>query len=311
MTYLWLLLYALFMLVGNVMNKTNSNAFSSKGITGSLFFVFETSIFALLYFWAFNGFKLEFNSRVILYGFLYGLVVILTVIPSIFVYRYATFSFVSLVSGCLVLLLSLVSGAVFFDEIIGFDKLLRVIIMLCATFVIFLGRNEQNNEKGKQTKEGNKKNITISCLIIAFFAVVSTLGTALVKFYSVDSGVTDQNSFFFMTNIFSALLVLPILPFAMKKDGVSLKDLGLMLRSKKTVFSAVTTLNSNLSSIVLIFLLANMDVSVFTSVSAALSFAVVAVTTPIIKEKLDKYTIAATVIAILSVVIPSFISGLI
>lgn len=310
------LLFAFFFasrVFSDVMRKKNSKVFSTSGLTGSLFYVFETSLFALFYFWVLNGFVLHFNGRVLLYGLLYGLVVLTTLVPSVFLYNYTTFAFASFVSGSFALIMSLLSGWLVFGEAITADKLFRVILMLMATGVIFLGRRgdlckSAPDEKGKRS---GARNLIIAVLLIAFTAVIGAAGTAIMKFYSADPAVTDQNSFFFATNVFSALLVLPILPFTMRHDGVSMGDLFGMVKSKKTLYSAITTINSNLNSIVQMLLLGMMEVSVFTPLSSAVSFAAVAIATPIIGEKLDKYTVISTAIAIASVVLPPALAALI
>jgi len=297
----------------DVMRKKNSKVFSTNGLTSSLFYVFETSLFALFYFWVLNGFVLHFNGRVLLYGLLYGLVVLTTLVPSVFLYNYTTFAFASFVSGSFSLIMSLLSGWLVFGEAITADKLFRVVLMLMATGVIFLGRRgdlckSATDEKGKRS---GARNLIIAVLLITFTTVVGAAGTAIMKFYSADPAVTDQNSFFFATNVFSALLVLPILPFTMRHDGVSMGDLFGMVKSKKTLYSAITTINSNLNSIVQMLLLGMMEVSVFTPLSSAFSFAAVAIATPIIGEKLDKYTVISTAIAIASVVLPPALAALI
>ena len=294
----------------DVMRKKNSNAFSVSGITGSLFYVFETSLFALFYFWALNGFKLSFNNHVLVYGMIYGIVVILTLVLSIFVYRYATFSFVTFVSGSVSLMLSLLVGNLLFNEVISPDKILRIALMLVATFVIFLGNKNKDNKKSSSEEHQTnivKRNFVIACVIIVLNSILAAVATAILKFYAGDPNVTDQNSFFFATNIFSALLVLPILPFTMKKNKVKMSELFRMVKSKKTVYSAVTTINSNIRSIIQILILGMMDVSIFSPISSALGFVAVAIATPIIGEKLNKYTVIATIIAIVSVFLPFFL----
>ena len=301
--------YFLTRILSDVMRKKNSSTFSADGLTGTLLYVFETSLFALFYFWALNGFQLKFNSTVVLYGLLYGIIVIVSLVTSIFVYNYASFAFVSFVSGSMTLILSLLSGVILFEETISVEKILRVVIMLGATAVIFIGRNsgKDKNEEKSGTKGEKRKKLIIVLSTIVFMSLIGAAGTAVLKFYSADPNVTDQNSFFFITNIFSALLVMPVLTFTMKRDKIELLDLWKMVKSKKSIYSAITTFNSNIHSIIQMLLLGMMDVSVYTPVSSAFTFVAVAVATPIIGEKLNKYTIIATAIAVLSVVLPAII----
>ena len=185
--------------------------------------------------------------------------------------------------------------------------------MLVATLIIFLGRNAEGKKKeGADGGRPEKKRHSPKLYICIFVSVLlGCASTVLLKFYSQDAGVTDQNSMFFATNIFSALLTLPILPFTMKRDGVSLSDIGKMLKSKKTVYSAITTANSNVASIIQITLLSMMEVSVFNPIAGALSFVAMAIAVPIMGERLNRYTVLSTATAILSVVIPALIGSVI
>ena len=299
--------------LSDIMRKKNSSAFSLNGLTGSLFYVFETSVMALFFFWALNGFTLSFNSRVFVYGFIYGIIVVCSLIPSIFMYNYASFAYITFLSGSASLVISLISGVLIFSEEITVEKILRIILMLMATLVIFLGRSSKSENKEKKpdsnaTKRANRKKSLKLYFCILVSVLLGAASTVLLKFYALDGAVTDQNSMFFATNIFSAALVLPVLPFTMKRDGVGFEDITKMLKSKKTVYSAITTLNSNIASVITITLLAIMDVSVYTPVASALTFVAMAIAVPIMGEKLTKHTLIATLIAILSVIAPPLIS---
>ena len=164
--------------------------------------------------------------------------------------------------------------------------------MLCATAVMFIGRNSNKakTEAENESKTEKRKKLIIVLSTLAFMSLIGAASTAVLKYYSADTNVTDQNSFFFITNIFSAFLVLPVLPFTMKRDKIKPSDLWKMVKSKKTIYSAVTTLNSNINSVVQLLLLGMMDVSIYTPLSSAFAFAAVDVATPIIGEKLNRYT---------------------
>ena len=99
MIILFILYFAL-RVFADVMKKKVTNSFSVSGVSGSLFFVLETSIFAMLVFFVLNGFKLYINPLVTFYGFLYGVLVIFSTVSSVFVYNFATIAFVGFFSSC-------------------------------------------------------------------------------------------------------------------------------------------------------------------------------------------------------------------
>lgn len=110
-----------------------------------------------------------------------------------------------------------------------------------------------------------------------------------------------------MTNLFSAGIGLAILLFFVCIRHVRVGDVKRMVINKNFFNSLFTTLNSNAASLMSLKLVAMMDVAIHTTMSSALGFIAVALVSPIIKEKLDRYTIIATTAAVLSVVVPALI----
>ena len=292
---------------GDVIKKKITNSFSTKGISGSLFYVLETSIFAMFVFFALNGFRLYVNPRVVFYGFLYGVVVIISVATSIFVYKYVTIAFAGFAASCLTLIMSLALGVLLFSETVTAGNLLRIALMLCAVAVSFVGAGGFGKGTPLTAIKQNKHFLKGIALILVL-GIIACLSTVVMKYYTADEGVTDSNSLFFMTNVFSAILVIPMIPFAAKHDSVKLAELVGLIKSKGTVFAMLSTASSNLCSIVSILILAKLDVSVFTPISGALGFIATAVATPIVREKLDKYTVIATLLSISSVALPALIA---
>ena len=299
-------LYLAFRVVNDVVKKKVSNSFSGNGVSGSLFFVLETSIFAMLVFFVLNGFKLYVNPRVAFYGFLYGVIVIVAVASGVFVYNYATIAFVGFASSGVNLLLSLLLGVVLFSEKVGFGTVFRIVLMLLAALVSFIGAGGFGKGDSVKALRGNKFLVGIFFTVI--IGVTTSLANVLMKYYGTDPGVTDSNSFFFMTNVFSGLLVIPMIPFAAKRDGVKFSELVDYVKGKKALYAMLTTASSNLCSVFSILILAMIDVSVFTPLQGALGFVSIAIATPIIREKLDKYTLIATALAIASVAVPELIA---
>lgn len=299
-------LYLAFRVVSDVVKKKVSDSFSGNGVSGSLFFVLETSIFSMFVFFALNGFKLYINPRVAFYGFLYGVIVIVAVASGVFVYNYATIAFVGFASSCVNLLLSLLLGVVLFSEKVSFGTVMRIVLMLLAAVVSFAGAGGFG--KGTSLKALRGRRFLIGIIFTVIMGVTASLSTVLMKYYGADAGVTDSNSFFFMTNVFSGLLVIPMIPFAARRDGVKFSELLDYVKGKKVIYAMLTTASSNLCSVFSILILAMIDVSVFTPLQGALGFVSIAIATPIIREKLDKYTLIATALAIASVAVPELIA---
>lgn len=105
-------------------------------------------------------------------------------------------------------------------------------------------------------------------LLCVLPAVCTGFNVIWQKMYTVTDGVCDTNSFFLATNLLIVLFSFLILLVMGKKSGT----FGLSIHAfsaRQTGNIAARTLLSNLSSVIGIFLLAHMNVSVYTVLSSA------------------------------------------
>jgi hypothetical protein len=176
--------------------------------------------------------------------------------------------------------------------------------MLLCVFTIFIGTKRSGES------EERKKLSPLTFILPSIYALIGLAITFIVKYYLVTEGSTDTNSLYFMTNVFCAAYSLPILAVMMlvkKKDKPNTKDLLLAAVDKRCLGSLVNTGIGSVQMVVGTLLIEAMDVAVYTPVTSAIGFVAMAIATPIVKEKLDVYKISATVIAILSLFLPSLI----
>lgn len=288
--------------------KKNSQTFSVGGISGALIFTVETSLLSLLFFWMFNGFSLSVTSKTCLYAFFYSIPVILCVVIAIFVYKFGSFAFISFTRSTLALIASMLLGRFAFGEAISAEKILRVAFLMLATSILFYSNLKKAKCKSLDDASKNCFFHPIGVMLTVALAIVGCFSTFILKsFSSIESGAGDSNSFLFMTNLFSAGIGLAILLFFVCIRHVRVGDVKRMVINKSFFNSLFTTLNSNAASLMSLKLVAMMDVAIHTTMSSALGFIAVALVSPIIKEKLDRYTIIATTAAVLSVVVPALI----
>ena len=304
MPYLLLLVFFLTRVFASVTTKMNSRSFSAFGNTGSLLFVMETSIFSLLFFWGMNGFKLFINPTVALYSAVYGALVVLNLFCTVFVYNYGSVATVSFVIGTVSLIASMISGMLLFGERMMPDKLLRIGLMFVCIFIVLLGA-KKNAPVTEREAKGHSGIHPLAIILPTAMAVISTCVSLIIKYYSTDVTATDSNTLFFMTNLFSLIYSIPIVFVTMKRDKISPKDVIVICKDKR---SAVVFLNTAIGCVqagVTALLLATMDVAVYTPLTSALGFIALAAATPMVRERLDRYTVCATAVAILSIVLPT------
>ena len=134
--------------------------------------------------------------------------------------------------------------------------------------------------------------------------------TILIKLYLQDESAADANSLYFMTNVFCIIYSAPILLVMMlmrKKKDPEPSEILRACVDKRCLGAFINTGVGAITTITCTVLIEQMDVALYTPVISALGFIAMAVVTPLVKERLDIYKIAATVIAILSLFLPSLV----
>lgn len=306
MPYLLLLAYLATRTSTTLTSKQTSRDFTPHGISGSLVYTIEVGLFSLFFYWALNSFKLTINGTVLIYGAIWGALAVTNMVLNIFMYNYGTVTFVNFVSNTISVTSAALFGLILFNESITVDKIIRILLMILCVMTMFYG----TKKKSPREITSEKKKNAISPLAFVIPAVVSLLGvfaTMLQKYYVGDASSTDNNSLFFTCNIFCIIYSAPILFLACKKEGVGLRQLTEITLHKRSTFVFLHTAICAVQQVIMTLLISRMDLAVYTPLTSALAFVAFALATPLVKEKLDKYTIAATAIAILSIVLPEII----
>lgn len=306
MPYFLLFIFLITRTVTSVTSKSCSRIFSARGVTGSLMYTIETSLLSLICYWAYNGFHLSFNPTVTLYGAIYGALVVVSLIFTTFMYNYGSIAFINFVTSTVSLTSAALAGMLFFDEIITPDKLLRIAIMLVAVFVVMLGARKKMPEADQNRK---KRGIHPFVIIMpTLVAIVGTGASIVLKAYVAADGATDENSLFFMTNVFSFAYTVPILLFVARRERVTAHEISKIFIDKRGVILVLAIAVSGVQSMITALLISQMDVAVYTPITSATGFVALAIATPLVRERLDKYTLTATAVAILSLFLPLLIS---
>lgn len=305
MPYLLLSAYLLIRVASSVTVKKNSREFSSLGLIGTLIYVFETGVFSLFFFYALNGFTLNINLTLTLFAAIYGAVVLLNLVPTMFMYNYGTITLVNFVSNTVLIISSTVVGVTLFSESFSYSTLLRITLMLLCVLTVYLGA-----QKNLPESESVKKRRSVHPLAIILPSVTALMAlttTVIIKLHNNHPDYTDTTSLYFMTNVFCIIYTVPIIAMIARKSGIGARGVAKMIINKRTVGSLINTAIGAVLSITTAALLSSMDVAVYTPVTSALGFIALAIATPIVREKLDRYTVLATVLSILSIILPHLI----
>ena len=189
------------------------------------------------------------------------------------------------------LVVTAISGYVLFSENVTLLSLIRIALMLGATFAVYY-----NTKTDKSLPSGNKTRLIgiVLCIIAAFGGVIATVTS---KAFANDTRVTDTNSFFFLTNViivvFSALVVL-ILNISSRKreksDRIKPWQYGMIF---------VTTIMSNISSVISVLILESGDVSLYAPLSGALNLVSAQTVSVFYREKIKPLPLILAIFAVI------------
>lgn len=298
------LLFLISVVVGicsKAFSKLCSNILSQNSVAKYSLVLVINSLVACLFFGAFGGFRIYVNGITLLYSVIYAAIAAISIISGVIVYRYASISNVNIVSSSCGMICTAVIGWIIFSEKVGTSNIFRLAIMLMAIVFVFL--DQRRNEIAITEKKKEKGNNFYLVLIIAVITACGCANTIVLKSFTISERVTDENSFFFFTNVF--LLIASLTVFIVScicKQGEFRESIKL-LRPNKMIAIAGNTICGNISSIVSVLIMAQLDVSIYSPISSSLGIIVGVIGSLMFKEKLGVYAYIAAAVACIAVII--------
>ena len=289
-------------LCAKAFSKICSNIVSEKSVASFSIVLLVNSIVACIFFYISAEFSIALNGITVLYSLSYAIIAAVSIISNIVVYRYATISGITVISGACSLLCTTVVGGLLFKENIGGKTVLRLLIMIVAMIFAFIEQNNRN--KPDADKGAKKKNAFIHLiLMVAVIALCGCSNTLILKFFSASENVTDKNSFFFFTNVILGIgsAITFWIACIQKKDEFS--NSIVLLKPRKIVSVAGNTICSNISSIITVIIVSQMDVSLFSPISSAMGILTGVAGSLIFKEKQSYLAYIAASIACIAIII--------
>ena len=296
------LLFLILVLVGigsKVFSKLCSNMLNQNSAAKYSLVLVVNSIVACLFFGCSVGFRIFANGATLLYAVVYAAIAAVSIISGVIVYRYASISNVNIVSSSCGMICTAMIGWMFFSEIVHLSNVFRLFVMLVAIVFVFL------DQKKKETvSEGRKKSNNFSlALIIAVITACGCANTVVLKAFATSEKVTDENSFFFFTNVFLLIGSLIVYTVACLKKQGEFKDSVKLLYPKKMIAIAGNTVCSNISSLVSILIVAQLDISIYSPISSALGIIVGMIGSLMFRERLGVFAYAAAIAAGIAVIL--------
>lgn len=284
-------------LVSNICKKYYSIAVAHGGSAAKPALLLINSVVALFFFAAFAGFKLEINTVTAIYSLLYALVAGATLLASVVMMRLADIATVTVISTAFGLFVGSGVGVFIFGETLGKSEILKIAIMLVASLLVFLGTKSGNKSEG--SGKGSVLGLLAAVLMVS---ILSGISTVILKYFSLEPNVKSENVMFFYTNVFLGVGSAIWFLINLKKTR-GIKKSFFVFNFKGYIAIVGNTIANNIGSILSIWLLAAMSVTAYTPVSSALGIVAGVVSSLILKEKLNKYSVAAAAISVFAVIL--------
>ena len=287
----------------SLFNIWSNQKYSRRSKGSSDFFVYAliTGIMAMGVFYVTSGFNIVLNTRTCIYGVVYALVIFINYFFGLAIYKHMGIAETTFINSGLSLVLMTLSGMFFFGEQITLMLGIQILLVLCTVLAIFLGNKKTAKSKGV-TKIG-----ILMCLGRVVLGVICGI---IAKAFAEDTEVTDQNSFFFITNVFivafaliSVIITNKFSPKEIGKKLVQISWLGYLL-------IAVNVLASNMHSLLQIEIFRISDFILYTPLTGALGILAGEIIAVFIAK--EKPRILATILAmssLLVVLLPNIIEA--
>lgn len=282
-------------LILSVLNTLLSKKFEQSFTATFLNFIkynLINAFFACFFLLAMNGFKFGMNVPTLIYSVAYAIIVISILILNLFAYKYAPMPLVSIISTSG----SIVSSSVFtliHQGSLTIVAIIASVLMLTALVLPLIG-----------SKLSFHKATIPVC--IAFF-LISSANTIILKLFTLTPSVTDSGSFFIMTNIIIVIIALASLLVFILSKKATVKETIKPLPLKQCINILIRTAASNASSLLSIFAIALMSLTVYSTLTSALGIVSAFLLSLLyFKEKTNAQQIISVSLAVCAIIISIF-----
>ncbi len=262
-----------------------------------LFFLLINSLTACVFFFISNRFHIQFTVKTLICAAIYAVIILLSFPISFAIFRVADITTASVLGNVGGLVTNSLMGAVVFKEQITLLSIIRILLMVGTILLITI--NERRFIRTRRKKSALKPLLGLTLASIA----IGCISTLLQKYHANAPDVSDTKSYFFITNLMVIMMVFPLFIWRIfHSGGQTLEHLKAFPYRYLPLFMG-NTLISNLASVVSMFLIARMPVSVYTPVGAAVGILSSITASLVWKEHLTIYSVLATVFSLIAVIV--------
>ncbi len=304
MPFALLFLYLVASVGTNSFTKLTSSELKQAARAKYLLYITINGILACLFFWMFGGFAISVNTVTLIYALIYAAIVAGSLIVTPLAYNLMSVSGVGIIrSGCGLVCTATV-GALLFSEEITPKVILRIVLTLVSVILVML--ESKKGETPREKPEGGGK-IKAQGVLLAFVLILNVLvicsNTLTIKYFTLDTRTTDENSFFFFTNVFLVAGCIILLASELIRDREGARN-GLSIFKPRAMLGIVgNTVSANLGTLFSTWIIVGMDISVYTPVMSSIGIIAGFIGSVIYREKLRTLSYVAIIFALCAVII--------
>lgn len=247
-----------------------------------------TSFIAIIFLFALAGFQIHINWPTILYAVVYAAVCASSMF-NILAMKWVGVSLSGICGSSGNIICTVLFGILFLSEPFNLSTLLSAGLMLVA--IILPMRHF--------SKDTSQKSAFWLCIVLF---LIGGSNAIVCKLFAISPHVTDSNSFFVLTNVV-IFVICAISWLAIPKKYVESKNLLKIYSLKEVGGMMGCTALSNLSSLISVAILAQMDISLYSVLNASLTVIIGIILSKLFKEKLTKDNYIACGLAIAAAII--------
>ncbi|MBE6637711.1 MAG: hypothetical protein E7618_07935 [Ruminococcaceae bacterium] len=249
--------------------KKCSTMIVGKSVASYALYNIFMGVVACIFFFFTGGCTVSVNLPTLGYALLYALTSLVALVIGLVAYHFASISAITLITGTCGLIATSSFGALLFDESFAPSTILRIVLMLTAVVLSFWDRRVLSTDQGQKAVESKKKRTFWIIPIVLIMLAYQSAEAIIQKYFSIDTTVTNENSFFFLCN--AIIVIVSFLVFV--ADSAKHRDHGRearrLLMPCRIVPLVANILSSATCSLVGILLIARMPLSIYSPVSSA------------------------------------------
>ena len=299
-----LLLYLIASVATNSFAKLTSCELRQAPRAKYLLYITVNGIIACLFFCLFGGFSISVNAVTLIYALIYAAIVAGSLIATPLAYNLMSVSGVGIIRSGFGLVCTVTVGALLFSEKITPIVILRIVLTLVSVILVMLEskRGETPREKRENGKKIKARGVLLVLVLILNVIVVCT-NTLIIKYFTLDTRTTDENSFFFLTNVFLVVGCIILLAAELIRDREGARSALSIFKPRAMIGIVGNTVSANLGTLLSAWIIVGMDISVYTPVMSSIGIIAGFIGSLLFREKLRFCSYIAIVAAILAVII--------